>query len=166
MAIGICSVLLGLIYVASVFLYLHVKKRKSRNASLNGASPSSVATVKNDQVTFTASFRGTGVGGTSTFGMQQNRSDLMGGGNIGGNSFRGNNSSAASYSGMANGLSGEELGIVKNNPLLKHYPNLNDNSGFMSDMSNSNSEDEHVLNAEIIKNVRFSCNYYPHFNIL
>lgn len=27
-AIGICSVLLGLIYVASVFLYLHIRKRR------------------------------------------------------------------------------------------------------------------------------------------
>lgn len=150
-----------MIYVASVFLYLHVKKRKSRNASLNtnDISPSSVATVKNDQVTFTASFRGSGVGSAS-FGMQ-NRSDLMGG-NVGGNSFRGN-STAANYSSMTNGLSGEELGIVKNNPLLKHYPNLNDNLGFMSDMSNSNSEDEHALNAEIIKNVRSHMDYLNFF---
>lgn len=27
-AIGICSILLGLIYVASVFLYLHIRRRK------------------------------------------------------------------------------------------------------------------------------------------
>lgn len=130
--------------MASVFLYLHVKKRKSRNAHL-AAAPSTVATVKNDQVTFNASFRG---GGSAAFGIQ-NRSDLMGGG-----SFRGNSATLGQYPSMTNGLSGEELGIVKSNPLLKHYPNLNDNSGFISDMSNSNSEDEHILNAEIMKNVR------------
>jgi hypothetical protein len=30
-AIGVSSVLLGLIYVASIFLYLHIKKRRSQN---------------------------------------------------------------------------------------------------------------------------------------
>lgn len=35
-AIGICSVLLGLIYVASIFLYLHLKKRHSVKNSPNG----------------------------------------------------------------------------------------------------------------------------------
>lgn len=88
------------------------------------------------------------------------------GGNVVGGSFRGN-SSAGGYSSMTNGLSGEELGIVKNNPLLKHYPNLNDNSGFISDMSNSNSEDEHILNAEIIKNVKSQINILiEHFIVI
>lgn len=37
----------------------------------------------------------------------------------------------------------EEMGIVKNNPLLQHFPQLNDHhSGFTSDISNSNSECE------------------------
>ena len=30
-AIGVCSILLGLIYVASVFLYLHVRRRRKEN---------------------------------------------------------------------------------------------------------------------------------------
>lgn len=29
-AIGVCSILLGLIYVASVFLYLHTRKKKQK----------------------------------------------------------------------------------------------------------------------------------------
>lgn len=37
-AIGICSVLLGLIYVASVFLYLHLRKRKDKKKRLLGKS--------------------------------------------------------------------------------------------------------------------------------
>lgn len=36
-AIGICSVLLGLIYVASIFLYLHLKKRNSSKNSDKGS---------------------------------------------------------------------------------------------------------------------------------
>lgn len=31
-AIGVCSILLGLIYVASVFLYLHLRKRKQKES--------------------------------------------------------------------------------------------------------------------------------------
>ncbi|XP_056642781.1 uncharacterized protein LOC130449117 [Diorhabda sublineata] len=34
-AIGICSILLGLIYVASVFLYLHIRKKKTNNSRDN-----------------------------------------------------------------------------------------------------------------------------------
>jgi len=39
----------------------------------------------------------------------------------------------------------EDMGIVKNNPLLQHFPQLSErehNSGFASDISNSNSECE------------------------
>lgn len=37
----------------------------------------------------------------------------------------------------------EEMGIIKNNPLLQQFPNLSDHhSGFSSDISNSNSECE------------------------
>ncbi|KAG5875336.1 hypothetical protein JTB14_027195 [Gonioctena quinquepunctata] len=40
-AIGICSVLLGLIYVASVFLYLHLRKRnREKDAEKNGENKS------------------------------------------------------------------------------------------------------------------------------
>lgn len=34
-AIGVCSVLLGLIYVASVLLYLHLRKRRKENHAEN-----------------------------------------------------------------------------------------------------------------------------------
>lgn len=54
-----------------------------------------------------------------------------------------------------NGLGNEEQGVIKSNPLLKHYPNLSDNSGFISDMSNSNSDcgEEHISAHELLKNV-------------
>lgn len=128
-AIAICSLLLGLIYVASVFLYLHVKKRKSR-ATAEAAALANVAPVKNDQVTFGAGFSRSG--SVSTFGSQiHTGGSLMSGGS--------RRSSMRLQQSAASG-SVEEMGIIKNNPLLKHYPNLSDNSGFTSDLSNSNSE--------------------------
>ncbi|CAG9861629.1 unnamed protein product [Phyllotreta striolata] len=44
-AIGVCSILLGLIYVASVFLYLHLKKKKS-NSRASGISRRSSRSVR------------------------------------------------------------------------------------------------------------------------
>ena len=54
-----------------------------------------------------------------------------------------------------NNINSDDMIIIKNNPLLKHYPNLSDNSGFMSDLSNSNSEcdDERMKNLEKLRNV-------------
>jgi len=31
-AIGVCSILLGIIYVASIMLYLHIKKRRRKSS--------------------------------------------------------------------------------------------------------------------------------------
>ncbi|CAG9764282.1 unnamed protein product [Ceutorhynchus assimilis] len=45
-AIGICSVLLGLIYVASIFLYLHLRKRNSARALEKGRDNNSIAAVE------------------------------------------------------------------------------------------------------------------------
>lgn len=69
------------------------------------------------------------------------------------------------------GLHAEEMGIVKNNPLLKHFPNLSDNSSFISDNSNSVSEfeDERTIDVEKVggfvffkNDVDFKImNYYP-----
>lgn len=137
--IGACSLILGLIYVASVFLYLHVKKYKSRNSNEGNSIANTVAKSdfpSNDQVSF-------GNGFNSNY-------------NRGSQSAKGDDRHNASKRGLPlNGLAGEEIGIVKNNPLLKHYPNLNDNAGFVSDMSNSNSEcdDERAISHEILKNV-------------
>lgn len=53
MAIGICSVLLGLIYVASVLLYLHLRKRnrnkllKPKNQALSNVEDG-IGIVKNN----------------------------------------------------------------------------------------------------------------------
>lgn len=142
--IGICSLILGLIYVASVFLYLHVKKQKSRHSSTG--STTGTRTIgkpdfhsQNDQVTY-----GNGFGSSNgNYGRTENGARM---------SDR-RNSSQRNL--PMNGLAGEELGIVKNNPLLKHYPNLSDNSGFISDLSNSASEcdDERAINQEMLKNV-------------
>ncbi|KAL9914095.1 shavenoid isoform 1-T7 [Glossina fuscipes fuscipes] len=123
--IGICSLLLGLIYVSSVFLYLHMKKRKSRDQhhmrnSLDDLT-NEINYPKNDQVTFGAPFARSG--------------SLYSGGSL---TTSNEPRSRASLSSLK-----EEMGIVKNNPLLQHFPQLSDHhSGFASDISNSASECE------------------------
>ncbi|KAH8316455.1 hypothetical protein KR067_008272 [Drosophila pandora] len=124
--IGICSLLLGLIYVASVFLYLYMKKRKRHNSrhSLDNIA-NEINYPKNDQVTYGAPFSRVG----SIYSANS-----MGLGN-------GNESNTRTSIGSLK----EDMGIVKNNPLLQHFPQLGErehNSGFASDISNSNSECE------------------------
>lgn len=139
--ISACTVLLGLIYVASVFLYLHVKKRKSRDSSENTSSANT--TMKNDQVTFGPGYKRN----DSITGFGTNRSGL--------DSERASARKQIGHRGMPDTINGEEMGIVKNNPLLRHYPSLSDNSGFTSDLSNSNSEcdDDRMIDANFMKNV-------------
>uniref|UniRef100_A0A1A9WP91 Uncharacterized protein n=1 Tax=Glossina brevipalpis TaxID=37001 RepID=A0A1A9WP91_9MUSC len=137
--IGICSLLLGLIYVSSVFLYLHMKKRKSRDQhhmrnSLDDLT-NEINYPKNDQVTFGAPFARSG--------------SLYSGGSL---TTSNEPRSRASLSSLK-----EEMGIVKNNPLLQHFPQLSDHhSGFASDISNSASECEMDGNSyhEKLKQVR------------
>ncbi|XP_064547956.1 uncharacterized protein sha [Drosophila montana] len=130
--IGICSLLLGLIYVASVFLYLYMKKRKSRGRHSSRHSLDNLANEinypKNDQVTYGAPFSRVG----SIYSANS-----MGLGHGGSGNEAGTRASMASLK--------DDLGIVKNNPLLQHFPQLGErehNSGFASDISNSNSECE------------------------
>ncbi|KAG4075263.1 hypothetical protein HA402_003054 [Bradysia odoriphaga] len=139
--ISACTVLLGLIYVASVFLYLHVKKRKSRHSSENNSSANT--TMKNDQVTFGPGYKRN----DSITGFGTNRSGL--------DNDRASGRKSNGHRGIPDSINGEEIGIVKNNPLLRHYPSLSDNSGFTSDLSNSNSEcdDDRMIDANFIKNV-------------
>lgn len=128
--IATASLCLGLIYIASVFLYLHIKKRKSQNRDANGKDEYTYQ--QNDQVTF-----GAGIS-RSVFGGQSRSSILS-------RSLNGSQRGPGTATGPP-GLNmhhTEEMGIIKSNPLLKHYPNLqmtSDNSGFVSDTSNSNSE--------------------------
>lgn len=163
-----CSLLLGLIYVASVLLYLYVKKRKSGRAANDSHSPADPAggtttAALNEQVTF-----GTGFSRTSSL------QSAFGGKIRDGNAFIGDarreslrslqqQAAAAAVaasvtggnappgygrhgSGMPTGVvvvggMGDEMGgVVKNNPLLKHYPNFDGSVEFPSDMSASNSE--------------------------
>ncbi|XP_055379410.1 putative uncharacterized protein DDB_G0282133 [Condylostylus longicornis] len=128
--IGVCSLLLGLIYVASVFLYLHVKKRKNLSSEPARSSlddlDNDINYPKNDQVTFGVPFTRTG----SSYSI---------------NSVNDHRNSQRSHSRSLNSpVSGlkEDIGVIKNNPLLKHFPSLSDHSGFTSDLSNSNSEFE------------------------
>lgn len=125
--IGVCSLILGLIYVATVFLYIHIKKKKVKvkaEGSKRRAETSSaeLGYCKNDEVTFGNGF----VRNDSAFSL----SSLI--------EQRSNQSSCRRNSSCIK----EEIGVVKSNPLLKHFPNLNDHSGFSSDLSNSNSECE------------------------
>lgn len=123
-AIGICSLLLGLIYVASVLLYLHMKKRK-RNGSAPGGNSNTLDSAKsgghengaykNDQVAYGQGFMRTG-GGSSIYGSKS-------GSSIAGRSQRNGGGSMRSLSAAT---PREEMGIIKSNPLLKHFPNLNE----------------------------------------
>lgn len=187
-AISICSLLLGLVYVASVFLYLYVKKRKT--TSTNSATASSrrdgdttqpnggPQNGNNDQVTF-----GTGFSRTNSLGAfgdkiragsligDPRRESLrlhqqvpsVGGGVVGVNGLYVRNAMAASLNGV------EELGVVKNNPLLKHFPSFSDGSEFASDVSNSNSEcddDQHVVDGKVITIIySYSINYHISFQL-
>lgn len=143
--IAVCSLILGLIYVASVFLYIHVKRYKSRgsgNDTDNNGSQRKSEYQQNDEVTFGNGF---------------NRSSYdRSSGSITGAGVLPDRHKNLNRNMSLNGLGNEEQGIIKSNPLLKHYPNLSDNSGFISDMSNSNSEcgEEHITH-ELLKNVSF-----------
>lgn len=118
-----------------------MKKRKSRHSSENNSSAST--TMKNDQVTFGPGYKRN----DSITGFSTNRSGL--------DSDRASGRKQNGHRGMPDTINGEEIGIVKNNPLLRHYPSLSDNSGFTSDLSNSNSEcdDDRLIDAAFIKNV-------------
>lgn len=126
--IAVCSLIAGLIYVASVFHC--VKRYKTRsNGNPNGDDVLQRKSdyQQNDEVTF-----GNGFNRSS---YDRSSGSMVGGGGGIGDRHKNLNRNMA-----LNGLGVEEQGIIKNNPLLKHYPNLSDNSGFISDMSNSNSE--------------------------
>uniref|UniRef100_A0A9I3EGX6 Shavenoid isoform B-like N-terminal domain-containing protein n=1 Tax=Anopheles dirus TaxID=7168 RepID=A0A9I3EGX6_9DIPT len=151
--IAVCSLCLGLIYIASVFLYIHMKKRKSRSGSNDDGSgmKNDYSTYQqNDQVTF-------GVGmaaAVSPFGGQA-RASFIGRNALGGSQRQGGGPAVGPHRGLTNvGLHAEEMGIVKNNPLLKHFPNLSDNSGFISDNSNSVSEFEDDITTDVEKQMQ------------
>lgn len=140
--IGICSLLLGLIYVASVLLYLHMKKRKRNHGSSGGHSNNTLESAKtgddddvykNDQVAFGHGFmRMAGGAGSSIYGSKSGSS--IGGGRNGG-----------SMRSVSASTPREEMGIIKSNPLLKHFPNLNDSSDVeMNNSSNNELDDESV----------------------
>ncbi|XP_058830263.1 uncharacterized protein LOC131689293 [Topomyia yanbarensis] len=160
--IAICSLCLGLIYIASVFLYIHMKKRKRGTGDDDDAN-----TIKNDyssyqqndQVTF-----GVGLGSqVNPFGGQPRNSFVGRGGSQ-------RQTGAAGHRGISTamnvGLHAEEMGIVKNNPLLKHFPNLSDNSGFISDNSNSVSEFEDDRMIETEKRMQTTANIHQPKNYL
>lgn len=122
--IGGCSLFLGLIYVATVFLYIHIKKKKNNiksesPKSRSEATSGEIGHSKNDQVIFGNGFvRNDNAYSLSSLVEQINIAP-----------FNRRNSISIK----------EEMGIVKDNPLLQHFPNMND-QGFSSDLSNSNSE--------------------------
>lgn len=143
--IGICSLLLGLIYVASVLLYLHMKKRKRNNGPSSGATNTldggastknggagdgegNNNAYKNDQVAFGQGFMRSG-GGSSLYGSKS-RSSLTGR-NINGGSMRS----------MSASTPREEMGIVKSNPLLKHFP-IHDSDVELNNGSNNELDED------------------------
>lgn len=159
-------------------MYLHMKKRKNESHSGSMRNPKSeINYPKHDELVYGAAFSRSGSVSTTYHGGQ-NHSSIIGGraSSIGGNENGRRSFSGGIGSSGVNGLGGQhhrnhtpnmmvtsqmttdELGsIVKNNPLLNHFPNLNENPGFMSDMSTSNSEceEEMARTVEKIKIVRF-----------
>lgn len=141
--IGICSLLLGLIYVASVLLYLHMKKRKRNNGpsatnTLDGAASTkngagegegNNSVYKNDQVAFGQGFMRPG-GGSSIYGSKS------------GSSLTGRNINGGSMRSMSASTPREEMGIVKSNPLLKHFPNLHDSDVELNNGSNNELDED------------------------
>lgn len=132
-----------------MFLYIHVKRYKTRvsgNDNGNETAQRKSEYQQNDEVTF-----GNGFNRSSYDRSSGSITDRH-------NNLNRNIS--------LNGLSNEEQGVIKSNPLLKHYPNLSDNSGFASDMSNSNSDcgEERINTHEILKNVSWISkqNYFSH----
>lgn len=143
--------MLGLIYVASVLLYLHMKKRKRNHGASGGHSNNTLESAKsgdddegdtspykNDQVAFGQGFMrmsGGGGGGSSIYGSKS-------GSSIGGRNSLRNGGSMRSLSAST---PREEMGIIKSNPLLKHFPNLHDSSDAeMNNSSNNELDDDSV----------------------
>lgn len=143
--IAVCSLILGLIYVASVYLYIHFKRYKNRtsgNDNEDDGPQRKSEYQQNDEVTFGNGFNRSSYdrsSGSITGAVLPDRHKNL------------------NRNMSLNGLGNEEQGVIKSNPLLKHYPNLGDNSGFISDISNSNSEcgEEHISTHELLKNVSF-----------
>lgn len=137
--------------MVSVFLYIHVKRYKARTS--NGGQDGNDGVQRksdyqqNDEVTFGNGFN------RSTYDRSSGSMTGGGGGGVGG--LPSDRHKNLNRNMSLNGLGNEEQGVIKNNPLLKHYPNLSDNSGFISDMSNSNSDcgEEHISAHELLKNV-------------
>lgn len=149
--IAACSLLLGLAYAVSVFLYVHVKRYKARASNggqdgVDGAQRKSDY-QQNDEVTFGNGF--------NRSGYDRSSGSMTGGNGGAGGGLPSDRHKNLNRNMSLNGLGNEEQGVIKNNPLLKHYPNLSDNSGFISDMSNSNSDcgEEHISAHELLKNV-------------
>lgn len=149
--IAACSLLLGLAYAVSVFLYVHVKRYKAR-ASNGGQDGTDGVQRKsdyqpNEEVTFGNGF--------NRSGYDRSSGSMTGGTGGAGGGLPSDRHKNLNRNMSLNGLGNEEQGVIKSNPLLKHYPNLSDNSGFISDMSNSNSDcgEEHISAHELLKNV-------------
>ena len=137
--IAICSLCLGLIYIASVFLYIHIKKNKQGISHENDDHTLKEYNGSSQEVTFGAGISATSQSSNpnSSFPSRANTSLR---GNLRGSSYRSVGAGPM-----------DELNIVKKNPLLKHFPNLSDNSGFMSDTSNStlDFDDENILDSKV-----------------
>lgn len=135
--------ILSLIYVASVFLYIHVKRYKLQengNGNDNKTPQQKSDYQQNDEVTFCNGF--------TRSGYDRSSGSMNGGGP---SDRHGNLNRNMSLNNLVN----EEQGVIKSNPLLKHYPNLSDNSGFISEMSNSalDCADNRVNNHGVFKSV-------------
>lgn len=127
--IAITSFCLGLMYIASVFLYIYLKKRKDQPSAANSDDLNKNFSRegekrKNDEI-----FHG--------FPSLPNldSSDF----HNGRSSYRRNSSLGPSVEFLDN----PEPHVVKSNPLMKHFMSFNENNGFMSDSSDADSSHVH-----------------------
>lgn len=122
-----------------------MKKRKRGGGSSNTSSADSPKTgdeedgggYKNDQVAFAQGFMrmAPGNGGSSIYGSKS-------GSSIGGRNSLRNGAAGSSMRSLTSAQPREEMGIIKSNPLLKHFPNLNDSSDVEMNNGSSNELDE------------------------
>lgn len=133
--IAICSLCLGLIYIASVFLYIHVKKNKQNLPQEGGDNTLKDYNGGSHEVTF-----GAGISATSNVNssiMDPSRFNT----NLRGSNYR-----------ISGGPSGQvdEMNAVKKNPLLKHFSNLNENLGFMADTKSTvDFDDDNMIDTKV-----------------
>lgn len=121
--IAITSFCLGLMYIASVFLYIYLKKKKDQPSS---AVSEDLNKNFSREGKFSINFKT-----EINSGFHSDPNDF----HNSRSSYRRNSSLGPSMEFMDN----PEPHVIKSNPLMKHFMSFNENNGFMSDSSDAES---------------------------